>query len=149
MTAKEYLERVKKIDSKINRLTTRRERLKECMYSFSESPEGERVQTSRNVDKFGSLYAKIDDIEREIKERKEEITNLQIELALEIDELPDFNQKQVLVNRYVYLKSWQEISKKVGYSEGYIFQLHRQALKEFEKVLDQSNIAESQNRDES
>ncbi len=125
MTAKEYLEQVKKIDSKINRLTTRKERLKECMYFSAGSPEEERVQTSRNIDKFGSLYAKIDDIEREIKERKEEMTNLQIELALEIDELPDFNQKQVLINRYVYLKSWQEIPKKVGYSEGYIFQLHR------------------------
>lgn len=141
MTAKEYLEQVKEIDSKIKRLASLKERLKECMYSSAGSPEGERVQVSRNIDKFGSLYARIDNIEREINERKEEMTDLRVKLALDIDELSDFIQKQVLINRYIYLKSWQEISAKIGYTKGYIFQLHKEALKEFEKIYNETRKA--------
>ncbi len=141
MTAKEYLEQVKEIDSKINRLTSLKERLKECMYFSAGSPEGERVQTSRNMDKLGSLYARIDNIEREISERKEEMTDLKLRLALEIDELSDFNQKQILIHRYIYLKSWQEIPNEMGYSKGYIFRLHKKALKEFEKIYNETRKA--------
>ena len=36
------------------------------LYSLEDPEKGERVQSSRNNDKFGTLYGRIDEMEREI-----------------------------------------------------------------------------------
>ena len=56
MTAKEYLQQVKHKDAEIKNLCRDKESVKEMLYSLGGMPDGERVQSSRNNDKFGTLY---------------------------------------------------------------------------------------------
>lgn len=54
MTAKEYLQQVKHKDAEIKNLCRDKESVKEMLYSLGGMPDGERVQSSRNNDKFGT-----------------------------------------------------------------------------------------------
>ena len=66
MTAKEYLEQVRHKQAEIGYLKRDKEAVKEMLYSFGGGGEGERVQSSRNNDKFGTLFSRIDEMERKI-----------------------------------------------------------------------------------
>ena len=61
MTAKEYLHSIKIKDAIINNLQHDKEDLRDMLYSLGGTEGGDRVQNSRNNDKFGTLYARIDD----------------------------------------------------------------------------------------
>lgn len=52
-----------------------------------------------------------------------------------IDRIPNPDLKKVLMFRYIDYLKWNEIKKKMQYSESQTFKLHSQALSEFEKVL--------------
>ena len=66
MEAKDYLGQVKSRETKIRNLRRDREGIVNMLYSVRGAGEGERVQSSRNNDKFGTLYGRIDEMEREI-----------------------------------------------------------------------------------
>ena len=63
ITAKEYLEQVKVKEAVIKNLERDRTNLVAMMYSMGGAGSGERVQSSKDPDKFGTLYGKIDEKE--------------------------------------------------------------------------------------
>ena len=63
MTAKEYLEQVRHKQAEIGNLKRDKEAVKDMLYSLGGGGEGERVQNSRNNDKFGTLFGRIDEME--------------------------------------------------------------------------------------
>lgn len=133
MTAKEYLQQVRSKNSEINNLMGDKEQLRELMYSFGGSPEGERVQSSRNNDKLGSLYARLDKKEREITEKIDNLIDFKSKVSSEINQLCDGRYKEVLYKRYIQMKTWELIAVELNYTYNYVIQLHGQALLEFQK----------------
>ncbi|MGN0464916.1 MAG: hypothetical protein ACI4F9_01035 [Lachnospiraceae bacterium] len=133
MTAKEYLQQVRSKNSEINNLMGDKEQLREFMYSFGGSPEGERVQSSRNNDRLGSLYARLDKKEREITEKIDNLIDFKSKVSSEINQLCDGRYKEVLYKRYVQMKTWELIAVELNYTYNYVIQLHGQALLEFQK----------------
>lgn len=141
MTAKEYLQQIHRIESKLRRLKKRRDDIRETMYDVgSPSLDADKVQSSLSGDSMLRLIARVDDIERsiiaemcELQERKETICN-------QIEGLSDDRYKDVLFQRYVLLRSWERISVDMGYGIKWIYQLHGEALQDFAKKWELNGI---------
>ncbi len=136
MTAKEYLQQVKRKDAAINNLRRDKEGLISMMYSLGGAGEGERVQSSRNNDKFGTLYGRIDEKEREITEKIDTLVDFKLSVSDRINELSDERYIAVLYKRYIQYHSWEQIAVDMQYNMRYLFHLHGQALAEFAKLHD-------------
>lgn len=133
MTAKEYLQKVRNKDREINNLISDKETLVEMMYSLSGAGEGERVQTSRNNDKLGTLYSRIDEKERKITQKIDELIDFRLKVSDEINRLEDIRYVSILHKRYIRFQSWERIAIDLGYNVRYVQRLHGQALIEFEE----------------
>lgn len=131
MTAKEYLQQVKRKDAAINNLQRDKESLRNMMFSLGGAGEGERVQSSRNNDKFGTLYSRVDEKERDITEKIDALIDFKLKVSEEINVLSDDRYIAVLYKRYIQFHSWERIASDMQYSLKYLFHLHGQALIEF------------------
>lgn len=137
MTAKEYLQQVKHKDAEIKNLCRDKEGIKDMLYSLGGMSDGERVQSSRNNDKFGTLYARIDTMERDIDVKIEDLMLFKLKVSREINSLKNPKHIAILNMRYIHYKSWEEIAASgfdVQYNVRHILRVHGYALMEFEKL---------------
>lgn len=136
MNAKEYLGQVKMIEARIKNLRRDKEGVKAMLYSLGGAGGGERVQSSRNNDKFGTLYGRIDEMEREIDAQITDFVLFKLKVSKEINELQNDKYMTVLNCRYIHFMSWEKIAEDafdVQYSVRYILKVHGLALLEFQK----------------
>lgn len=137
MTAKEHLQQVYMIQRKINRLEAQREDLRADLYSVkspSDMPDI-RVQTFLTGDKMLELVARVDEIERGIIEEINALVEKKISITNEIEKVPNENYKQLLFDRYILCKRWEQIAIDRDKSVRTIFKMHGRALNLFEKVI--------------
>ena len=133
MTAQEYLEQVKVKEAAIKNLERDRTNLVAMMYSMGGAGSGERVQSSKDPDKFGTLYGKIDEKEREIVNEISKLIDFKLKVSSEINNMKDGRYIELLHRRYIEHESWNAISIDMQYSLKHITKLHRRALQEFEE----------------
>lgn len=137
MDAKEYLQQVKSKEAEIRNLRRDKDSIKEMMVSLGGAGDGERVQSSRNNDKFGTLYGRIDEMEREIDRKIEELLLFKLKVSGEINEVMKDNYMTVLNCRYIHFMSWEKIAEKafkVPYTVRHIQKIHGYALEKFEEI---------------
>lgn len=137
MEAKEYLGQVKSKEAKINNLKRDKESMQEMMYSLGGAGNGERVQSSRNIDKFGTLYGKIDEMERMIDDDIADLLMFKMKVSREINQMRTDKYMTVLNCRYIHFQSWEDIAESAfdePYTVRYVLKLHGWALEEFENT---------------
>ena len=150
MDAKEYLGQVKRREARVRNLRRDREGIVNMLYSLGGAREGERVQSSRNNDKFGTLYGRIDEMEREIDSQITDLMRFQLKVSMEINELKTDKYMTVLNCRYIHFMSWEKIAESafdVKYTVRHILKMHGYALLEFQEVhremlakIDEGNV---------
>lgn len=57
------------------------------------------------------------------------------EIVGQIYSMPDAKSIRILYMRYVELKTYEAIAEELSYSECYVMELHKKALKAFEKIF--------------
>ena len=132
ITAKEYLEQVKVKEAVIKNLERDRTNLVAMMYSMGGAGSGERVQSSKDPDKFGTLYGKIDEKERKIADEIDKLIDFRLKVSGEINEIEDERYVELLYKRYIEHESWEAISIDMQYNTKYVMKLHGCALQEFQ-----------------
>lgn len=135
MSAKEYLSQVRRGEADITRLNCDKQNLYEILYSLGGTREGERVQTSKNADRFGSIFVKIEEKDCLIEKKLKELIDFKIEVADEICTLSEPKYAELLYKRYIQFKSFKQIADDMGYSYRYVIKIHGYALLEFEKKM--------------
>lgn len=119
MGAKERLERIRDLDRKIDSKLKERERL------------------VRYIDYTGLEEGLVNRLRRyddEVNDYIDEMLNLEIDVVEEIEQLDNFNHKMVLRERYLHSKTWEEIEEGHHYDVRHLHRLHKQALKEMDKI---------------
>lgn len=111
MTAKEYLEQVRHKQAEIGNLKRDKEAVKDMLFSLGGGGEGERVQTSRNNDKFGTLFGRIDEMERKIDDKIVDLMTFRMEVSAQINDLDNATYITVLNCRYIHFQSWEKIAR--------------------------------------
>lgn len=132
MTTKDYLNQIGRLNRMINNKLVEIAQLKELACSISAIQTGERVQTTPNYDKIGTVYAKIDDMERKLDKLIDTYVDKKNHIISQIDGVEDEMLYNILFARYIERKTFEKIATELEYSWRQIIRLHGKALKQFE-----------------
>lgn len=138
MTAKEYLQQLKRADVIIEQKMKEQadlEELSKCVRAIDYGKD--RVSSSGTGDApFVNLVLKIVMLEQEINAEIDKYVDLKRKITGEIQSLQDPQFIKVLFKRYVEYKGFDKIAVELSCSERNVYTIHGQALKDFtEKVL--------------
>lgn len=137
MRAKQYLMQVWHIDRDIQSRIEERENILKTQisgidYSKDSVQEGQKV--------FDDRYMKYLQLRDEIDAKIDELIDLKREISRQIDCLDDKVSMIVLRERYINMKSWNQIASSFGTSERHVWRMHKIALIQFEKMSE--NVSE-------
>ena len=137
MTAKEYLNRISKLDNEIKRKQQRCITLRDVAMNTSVNNSNDVVQKTRDKNPLESILTKVIDLEREIEADESRLVDLKAEVWEQLDKLSDEITKRILWLRYADRKTWRCIASAVHFTSRYVYKLHIKALNELEKILDE------------
>ncbi|MBC2576563.1 hypothetical protein [Peptostreptococcus canis] len=138
MVAKEYLQKIYKIDENIKTLEDELLELdtlaKGCSISYNE-----KVQTSC-TNATESIVCKIADTKSLINDLIRKKLELILDVNLKLCDIDDNLLETLLIKRYISCESWEKISVDLNYSIRAIYKLHGKALLKFQDILDKSAV---------
>ena len=117
MTAHDYLNQVYFLNRKIKYDLVCLETLRELSCSISSPNWGERVSGTRSTDApFVRALEKIWDKEAEINAELTRLNALKEEIQAVIEQVPDVDERFVLLYRYVQNMTWEDIALELNLS---------------------------------
>lgn len=138
MKAKDYLKRLKRLDTIINQKIQELSALR----LTAGSPAGidyskERVQTSPSGDTpFVKPICRIIDLESEINAEIDRYVDDKHTIINQIQALKNSDYIALLFKRYVEFKKFEVISVEMSFTYQYVIEMHGYALKEFETTYE-------------
>lgn len=147
MTAKKYLQTIKRYDDSIaHEIEILNDMRRKVSLISGIDYAKDRVQSSPAS---GNVQIEaIVDMENNIIRMIEEQTRIKLKIIDEIQTLSNPMYVEILIRRYVELKSFEEISCNMNYSYYYTIHLHGEALNALDKMLKEKDN-ESVNRNAS
>lgn len=133
MTTKDYLNQISRLNRMINNKLAEVSQLRELSRSISAVKNEERVMSSSDPDKIGSIYAKIDEMEHNLDNMIDEYIEKKDLIIGQIDGIENENYYNILFSRYIEKKTFEVIATEMKYSWRQIIRLHGNALKSFEE----------------
>lgn len=133
METKQYLGQISRLDRMINNKLSEISQLRELSMSVSAVKNGERVQTSPNFDKIGTMYCKIEAMEEKLDKLIDEYVDKKNLIIQQIDSIENEVYYNILFAKYIEKKTFETIACEMAYSWRQIIRLHGRALQEFEK----------------
>lgn len=130
-TAKDYLNQIQKTDRLIQRLTDTVSTLRSRLISQNYELKPDRVQSSGSKDPIGETFAKIAELEAEINAHIDELVDWKKEAHARIGKIPDLDQQNILIARYIEGKRWEKISVEINFSIRQVHRIHGAALVAF------------------
>ena len=130
--AKEYFAQIRKTDRLIQRLTDTVNTLRSGLTkSYELKPD--KVQTSGPKDTLGETITKIISLEEDINTRIDELVEQKADAMRRIQNVPDQDQQNILIARYVNGEKWEKITVDLNFSIAQIYRIHGAALLDFIK----------------
>lgn len=129
--AKDFLNQISRLDALINRLDSTIATLRSRLTSIGCELKQDKVQTSGPKNSLEETICKIDELERTINARIDELVDLKNTTMKAIQSLPDFDQQNVLIARYIDGKKWLDIAFDLNFSISQVYKIHGKALISF------------------
>ena len=132
--AKDYFAQIRKTDRLIQRLTDTVNTLRSGLISQSYELKPDKVQTSGAKDTLGETIVKIMSLEDDINARIDELVDMKQEAFTMINRIPDLDQQNILIGRYIQLKKWEDIALELNFSIQWVYELHGKGLLAFSQM---------------
>lgn len=134
MTAKEYLSKLINLERLIEAKRLECERLDAMSKKVSSTLSDCKVETSHDHDKTAVIVIQVIELKKDIREQMKAYAELQAKISKEIDAIEDMRYKSLLIMRYITGLKFGEISEKMNYGTRWVLILHREALREFDRL---------------
>lgn len=131
---KEYLSGIKYIDEDIKSRQEEVCRLRQAVTIKTSSIKLEVVQETRRGafdERYIEMIGKAEDINRKI----DELVDTKVRVSNEIDLMDDRVSRIILREKYVNLKTYEEIAEIMGYDLRHLYKLHGRALESFKSAM--------------
>lgn len=129
--AKDYFFQIRKTDRLIQRLTDTVNTLRSSLTSQNYELKPDKVQTSGAKDTLGETIVKIIALEDDINARIDELVDMKKDAFNRIGKIPDLDQQNVLIGRYIQMKKWEDLAAEFEYTTQWLFEIHGKALLSF------------------
>ena len=131
MTAKQYLNRVRRIEEDIAELMDTKTRAREAVERMTQNYSGDGAQVTKDPHKFDRLVvldSLIDDlIDKQIAIKTETLET--------ISKLSDNRMRLLLEKYYINMKSWHQVAREMHYSDSHMRKMHGHALLAVERII--------------
>ncbi len=134
--AKEYLNQVRLLDTRINNKLEELSRLRAMVTKITTTLKADVVGGGGNQDKVGDAVARIVDLQCEINEAVDDYVDRSREIAATIDQIADADQLAVLHKRYFEYKKWEEIACEMFMTYRNVCYIHGRALQSVSAILE-------------
>ena len=138
MTAKEYLQQIRKLDYQIKNKKLEKEAIINKMkgvqainYEPKEGVSGS-PNTKSPQEKY---YPLLERYEKEIEVDIERLFNLKKEVIAVIDQLDNADEINLLYMRYIQYMKWEVIAKKMNLSYKHTHRIHARALNNIDNII--------------
>ena len=135
MKVREYLENAVKIDQKIRDKWEQIQNLESMVTNMSASISDMPGSGNRNVHKFEDMIIKLTEQKDKLLMDLNELVKIKIEVMNMINQVDNWEQHEVLVERYINGLSWEEISVKLIYNIRHVFRLRELGIKDIESKI--------------
>lgn len=135
MQAKIYLSEIRKLDRKITNRQIELDALESLVTQITPMIKEINVQSNSSQDRLGETMVKIIDLKNEINNKIDAYVDKKLEAIRLINQLEDDISINVLIQRYINYKSWNEIAESLNYTRQGIIKKHGKALLDFEKCI--------------
>ena len=135
-TAKQYLNRVRRIDKEIAALLRLVQSTRESLETITQNYNSDGAQSTKNPHKFDRLV----ELESLVDAKIDEQIAIKSEILQTIMKLSDRRQRLVLMEYYVEMKTWEQVAVDLNYAWRHVMRLHGMALKSMQEVLDESGV---------
>lgn len=131
MTARQYLNRVRRIDEDITELLETKVKAREALTRMTQNYKSDGAQMTADPHKFERL-AVLDYLIDELVDKQIET---KAEILATISKLKD-NRLRILVEKYyINLKPWEQVAAEMHYSYSHLMRMHGYALYAVEELL--------------
>lgn len=131
MTAKQYMNRVRRVDQEIQMLERMIQKTRDSVESMTQKYDGDGAQATKNPHKFDRLV----ELEGLVDQKIQEQLTLKTETLLTIGKLKDRRQRMILTEYYLEMKTWEQVAVDIGYSYQHVMRLHGYALKAVSEIM--------------
>ena len=128
MQVKEFLENIRCTDMLIDSKIQQIKRIRESLCYAGVCYDGEKVQSSRNPDKFTDGVAKIIELEKMIDADIDTLVDNKRQAREMIETLDSIVEKTILYKRYFENNSFDDIAVVMNYSVRRVYQIHADAI---------------------
>lgn len=134
--AKTFLQQIRLLDVRINTKLEEIAHLREMLMRITPSLKDEVVTGGgSSQDKLGDAVSRIVDLENEINQAVDSYVDAKQAVAAVLDKLSDPDQLQVLHNRYVQYKTWEQIAYEMNMSYRNVCYIHGKGLQAVNQIL--------------
>ncbi len=128
MTAKEYLNQAYWADRRINSKLEQLASLREMATKTTSIMNDDVVSRSRNMHSMEDIVDKMVDMQAEINNSIDQLTDLKKEIMQVIKAVKNPELQTLLELRYLCYKNWPDIAFEMHCSESNIYRIHSRAL---------------------
>ena len=132
MTAKQYLNRVRRIDKEISALLRLVQKTRESLETITQNYDSDGAQSTKNPHKYDRLV----ELEFLVDQKIDEQIQMKADILCTIMQLDDRRQRLVLMEYYIEMKTFEEIAVDIHYSWKQTHRIHAAALKGIQRILD-------------
>ena len=131
MTAKQWLNRARRIDREIRALEEVISSTRKRLESVTQSYSGDGTQSSKDPHKFDRLV----ELESLVNEKIDEQIQIKTEILEAISQIRDRRQRIVLTEYYLNMKTWEQVAVEINYSWRQVMNIHGRALQEMQRII--------------
>lgn len=133
LTAMEILERCRRAEEEKRRLTEKINMYRETAGHLTASLDGIGARSTGEADHMTTMVAKIDAVERELRQRDKEYTAEMNAACQLLEALPDL-ECSIMSRFYVRGQTVKAIAKDLGYSYGHVSRCKTEAIRRLREI---------------
>ena len=138
MTAKQYLNRARRIDMEIDSLLLMVQATRESLESITQNYEGDVTTGTKNPHKFDRLV----ELESLVDKKIDNLIEVKMEILDTISQVDDGTQRELLTLYYTTKDkvtnkplTWEQVAVKMNYSWRRVMEFHSSALQEVQRII--------------
>ena len=145
MTAKRYLEQVRRIRQEITHLDEQIRTIRSTVDSYHPIQIDDTGASHLNyrTDKMSEKMSEVVDLWQELEDKKADLILREAEVRKKVSQIEDVAEKEVLILRYLTIHprqplkpiGWRQIGYRMGYSPEGARHIHDRALRDFDEIL--------------
>lgn len=131
MTARQYLNRVRRIDEDITELLEAKSMARDALTRMTQNYNADGAQATADPHKFDRLVA-LDSLIDELIDKQ---VAVKAETLSVLAKVSDNRLRVLLEKRYINLKSWEQVAREMHYSYSHMRKMHSYALYAVDEIL--------------